>query len=438
MLEFNVLNDDVFATYSLSGTSATVREGNGALLRNFATVSVTRTDPSGDAQVYLDISGSEGVTVDDTVTDLSNFRVDFLDGQTVASRIVLIEGDLDVEADETLTFSINQVRTPRGNQVLEGASFDSSDTFVLTIENDDAEAFFATTQTETHDASNFAGLGGTPDDLDGDSVENFGQADTVTYISSFFQRSDLTVTQGSAILDVDVDGDGASDSTLRLEGDFSMGDFMVVQNGENVDVTFETFLPDLADGRAQEDSAIIGVANQAFLTGDGVQDFQVTLSTIGFAGYRNVLGVYEVDEVGDIHDIRILFDDVTTARTGANTAQIADVEAGHSLGFFIVQDGESWANSLAEADTFSFVTSDGASGNALAEEALYLAVNGARADVNSFHSFNAALNFDGAQHVLSGVDPGGVSMTIGFEDLTGTGDRDYEDVVFSVGLLDVA
>ncbi|MEM8974533.1 MAG: DUF4114 domain-containing protein [Pseudomonadota bacterium] len=67
---------------------------------------------------------------------------------------------------------------------------------------------------------------------------------------------------------------------------------------------------------------------------------------------------------------------------------------------------------------------------------IFLAVNGLATDEIVFHSFAPDMNFDGVQHALSGVDPGGESITDGFEDLTGGGDQDYEDVVFRIELVD--
>ena len=46
------------------------------------------------------------------------------------------------------------------------------------------------------------------------------------------------------------------------------------------------------------------------------------------------------------------------------------------------------------------------------------------------------MNSDGVQHALSGVEVGGEAITVGFEDLTGGGDQDYEDVVFHVAVVD--
>lgn len=283
---------------------------------------------------------------------------------------------------------------------------------------------------------------GTPENLDGDLIKGFDETTTLTYEDTSFERGALTVTQGSAILDVDLDDDGASDVTTTLAGDFTSGDFLALQDGADVDVTFGRFLPDLADQRSQSEEAVNGLVNRDFLLGDGATDFEVTLLDIGFAGYKNVLGVYEIRPEGGIEDVQLIFDNAKQAlktsksQPEAGVARIDEVEDGNELGFFLVQNAATWARKLDDVDEFSFVTLDGNAGNAFAGEALYLAVNGDLAHVNTFHALDAALNFDGAKHALSGVEPGGESISIGFEDLTGTGDRDFEDLVFNVARLD--
>ncbi len=54
-----------------------------------------------------------------------------------------------------------------------------------------------------------------------------------------------------------------------------------------------------------------------------------------------------------------------------------------------------------------------------------------------FHSYLANLNQDGLQHALSGVLPGGQSIIVGFEDMTGGGDFDYQDLIFRVDEMNV-
>lgn len=267
----------------------------------------------------------------------------------------------------------------------------------------------------------------------GDVIDGFGLDDTMLFEGSTIARSAIDVTLGSAILAVDTDGDGGSNGQLTLEGDFSAGDFMAVADSGDTLVTFETFLPVLRERQAINSSLVNGVINQNFLKGDGATDFRVTLRDLGFAGYANVLGVYEIDVAGNIVDTRILFKNANADK--AASVLIEDVEGGHNLGFFIVQDAADWAATLAAGDTLSFVNSSGDAANVSDGADISIAVNGAAVDEMVFHSFDEDMNSDGVQHALSGVEVGGEAITIGFEDLTGGGDRDYEDVAFRVELV---
>ena len=202
-------------------------------------------------------------------------------------------------------------------------------------------------------------------------------------------RSDLTVTSGSAVLGVDSDGDGNVDGTITLQGDFSSGDFMTVVEGRDTRVTFEPFLPTLTDGAAVAQEARNGIINQAFLTGDGFVGFRVEfdLDTMA-AKFDNAVGVYELDTSGAIVDVRLLVNNVKT--NDGQPLDITGVEAGHELGFFIIQDGADWANALQPEDALSFL--DAGDGGQV------LAVNGSAANVTVFHSFDAAFNPDGLTH----------------------------------------
>lgn len=268
----------------------------------------------------------------------------------------------------------------------------------------------------------------------GDSVDDFGSDDEIIFEGSQVERGNITVTQGSAILAIDSDGDGSANGQFTLTGDFTGGDFMALSEGADTHITFETFLPLLREGQAVDPASVNGIINQEFLKGDGSTDFQVTLRDMGFAGYNNVVGVYEIDASGNIVDTRILFENANANKSAVTG--ITDVEAGHKLGFFIVQNAASWAGTLAQSDVLSFINGSGAAGNVSDGSALSLAVNGVTVDEMVFHSFAADMNSDGVQHALSGVDVGGEAITIGFEDLTGGGDRDYEDVVFRVETVD--
>ena len=60
---------------------------------------------------------------------------------------------------------------------------------------------------------------GTPGELDSDKVTDFKVGDAVEFSGVSFDRSDLSIRSGSAILDADTDSDGKADSTVTLEGD---------------------------------------------------------------------------------------------------------------------------------------------------------------------------------------------------------------------------
>ena len=57
-------------------------------------------------------------------------------------------------------------------------------------------------------------------ELDGDVISDFTVEDIISIDDVSFSADSLTVTQGSAILNIDSDLDGISDSTITLEGDF--------------------------------------------------------------------------------------------------------------------------------------------------------------------------------------------------------------------------
>jgi hypothetical protein len=174
-----------------------------------------------------------------------------------------------------------------------------------------------------------------------------------------------------------------------------------------------------------------GITNQDVLAGDRTTDFAVIPVDLGLAGYDDMLGVYEVDAAGDIVDARILFSNANADETAS-----ARIEDGHSLGVFIVQDAADWSATLTAGGTLGFVNGSVGAANLADGSNVSLAVNGAAVDEMVFHSFDQTLNQAGLQHALSGVDVGGEAILVGFEDLTGGGDRDYEDVVFRVETVD--
>ncbi|MFB6276215.1 MAG: Ig-like domain-containing protein, partial [Halothece sp.] len=73
---------------------------------------------------------------------------------------------------------------------------------------------------------------GPPNALDGDTITDFTNQDTIEVSGVQFQQSDLSVESGSAILKPDVNGDGTADAEITLEGLNASANFTVASNGE--------------------------------------------------------------------------------------------------------------------------------------------------------------------------------------------------------------
>lgn len=288
-----------------------------------------------------------------------------------------------------------------------------------------------------------------PDDGE-DRIVDFEAGDTVRFMDAskddlaFFVGADgvLRIAHGQSaenavaledVVAVDFDADGS----VTLGGAFEPGHLMVVPGTSDTFVSFATLLPALRERQAVDPTLVNGIVNELFLTGTGGTDFEITLRDLGYARFKNVLGAYEVTPDGDIVDVRVLFENAN-ANKSASTV-VTDVEAGNQLAFFLIQNGADWLASLAPGAELGFVSNldPGRPANVADGASVRLAVDGTEVTGRVvFHSISEELNPDELQHVLSGVDPGGETITVGFEDLLGGGDRDYEDVAFRVRLID--
>lgn len=267
--------------------------------------------------------------------------------------------------------------------------------------------------------------------LNGDTVAGFGSDDVVDIQGVRAGRSDLTVSTEADGVSLQVGG-----STFKMEGDYSNGDFMMATRGSGADahtlVSFQSFLPTLAEGRSVAPEAMNGVINQPFLTGDGATDFSLELRS-ATSEYRNTLGTYKVAADGTIHDVQVLFDNTLNVAAAARTVDLGTPADGERVAFFLIQNGFKAYGALPH--DLSFIT-PGTGGPADLDSGLtpllFSATRGVLDDAAVFHSFST-LNRDDATQVLSGVAPGGHALLIGFEDLpNATGDKDFQDVVIAV------
>lgn len=431
---YTVLDDDGAVSNTATVTVST------SAAPNVAPTDITLDENDVDENSLNNTVIGSLIAMDTNVGDTHTFQLIESAGGRFAldgSNLIVADGlGLDYETDTQHTIIVRATDTG-------GLSFEKA----LTINVNDLVEGTTGTQDDDVITTGVGGdniaLGGGNDILRGilenfygDSVDGFGTDDEFIFEGAQLERSDIVIVQnaGGISFGIDSNDDGVLDGQFIVSGDFSDGDFMALLEGTETHVTFETFLPALVEGQAVNPSLVNGIINQEFLTGDGSSDFQVTLRDMGLAGYNNVVGVYEIDASGNIVDTRILFQNVNADRSAV--AGITDVEAGNKLGFFLVQNAASWAGTLAAGDLLSFVNGLGAAATISDGSDIFIAVNGNPTDEMVFHSFNQDMNSDGVQHALSGVDPGGESITVGFEDLTGGGDRDYEDVVFHVEVVD--
>lgn len=173
------------------------------------------------------------------------------------------------------------------------------------------------------------------------------------------------------------------------------------------------------------------------------------------AGYQNALGVYKIAADGSIYDVDVMFSNASLIGSGGSlvsgkSSVGLDLKAGERLGFFIVPDGYSQKNMAKllsdPKSSWKFEDAKGNPGNVDGGKELklvHVAANGKETDMKSaygtsvFHSVDdgsKGLNGDKMSHVKAEVDTATGVLKIGFEDLKGGGDKDFDDSVFTVDL----
>lgn len=168
------------------------------------------------------------------------------------------------------------------------------------------------------------------------------------------------------------------------------------------------------------------------------------------AGFKNTVGMYQVDAAGNIHDVRIVFANASDDVVKAGQSVDVSVAQGMKVGFFVLPDGWSFNSGLFEwcardgiAHHFELRNGDGATpgnGNVNAgplqlywvEEAHGWTERLAGASGNdTWHSLGgSALNADGVEHAHVTPLAGGATA-YAFEDLPNGGDKNFTDVTFT-------
>lgn len=135
------------------------------------------------------------------------------------------------------------------------------------------------------------------------------------------------------------------------------------------------------------------------------------------AGYRNTLGFNTVDMGTNASSVsQLLFPDVSS-----NNQYFADPES-------LASDPRSSGNPLLVGDFVDL----GAIGNNQTVN-FFLIANGANGGTNLYDS-DIGTNPDGVRHLVTYAIPDSPFLLVGFEDLWGGGDADFNDVMFAINV----
>lgn len=268
-------------------------------------------------------------------------------------------------------------------------------------------------------------------ELSGDRIAGFGSGDRLDIEGALIGRNHIDVSSSTDGAAFDVGG-----VDFQISGSFVSGTFMSVPRGTGADahtlVTFQPFLPNLQEGISVAAGSINGLANEPFLTGDGVVGFTLELRS-AVSLFRNTFGVYTVDADGTIGDVQILFGNTLNVAVGQRTVDLGISADGERLGFFVVQNGFSTYGGLP--DNLSFVTPGTTTPFDIdtgLSPTLHSATLGALGATPIFHTFST-LNPGDAVQTLSGTSANGRELLIGFEDLpTVSGDNDFQDIIVAI------
>ena len=175
-------------------------------------------------------------------------------------------------------------------------------------------------------------------------------------------------------------------------------------------------------------------------------DMTVTFQSEG-AGYQNSVGTYTIDpETGAISNVGMIWTNSSAQgsggdlQNGQSNATIS-VNAGEQIGFFLIGNGFNHNDFDGLGDgTYRFVNADGdgaTTNDGSPPQLQHVAADGTVTAINGsiYHSTGTrdltGINADGQEHtVLSSGSDG--TLSIGFEDLYGGGDLDFDDIIFTI------
>ncbi|NQW51288.1 MAG: DUF4114 domain-containing protein, partial [Rhodospirillales bacterium] len=227
------------------------------------------------------------------------------------------------------------------------------------------------------------------------------------------------------------------------------GDDSVMANNGN-DIAYGGRGNDTLVGQSGNDVLYGGGSGPSFARLDRLsidKDYKGTITFEGeTAGYLNTIGSYKVVD-GKISDVQIVWSNASLPGSGGNiaagTSQSLELRGGDQLGFFVVSNGAS-QNDFSKFVNGRYEFRD-AMGQAATLESTnpqlwFVSADGKATQVRGDGYHSAAygktlpLNNDGILHTVGRVDADAGTVRIGFEDLKGGGDRDFDDAVITVNI----
>ena len=214
-------------------------------------------------------------------------------------------------------------------------------------------------------------------------------------------------------------------------------------------------------GGAGSDTIFGGGGNNVIYGGspeDAVTDGTVTITFEGgTAAFKNTLGIYVIDPVtGLISDVQFAFANASPEGPdgvdgggdliAGESSFTLELPPGAKLGTFIVADGfrlnDEYAGLDLDTGSLAFVNAAGepASIDDSAPKLVFTAADGTETVIEGpvYHSAGfgdtLGLNPDGKVHLKGFSENDDGTWTFGFEDLPKLGDRDFDDVIFTIDL----
>lgn len=298
-----------------------------------------------------------------------------------------------------------------------------------------------------------------------DNHNNAAQPDDDSPVTKDFTYTlDLTIT--------DVNKDPVIETSCGCD-DENGGCLQIDLSGISiVDYTFPEGLPDAEEVLATLNESTQVTPNNPLGLIDFIQTHPVTVyfNSEG-AGYQNTLGYYFVDGSGNITNVNLIWPNASADGSGGellgdtngasnvptdgSSFTIGDVPAGMKLGFFLLpnafsQGGTGNIDSISNNDgsiingTLEFRNADMSPATTSSDAPLlyYVPTMGAAVAVPTQYGPGVAwhsaalpdapnLNSDDLEHTFQALTDENL-LAVGFEDLQGGGDQDYNDLIFFV------